>query len=160
MEKKQKRNFTPEGREKLSRLMKERHAKGIVGGPAQARKGGLAKHKKTQRRERITKRVAEAAAEERNAQDIINVFKDAIHPSQPMHVRLKGAEAWAKIAQEHSRFELQEEAQSAQQHSREELLELLSTKLTAGPTANLLRQQIEAETIPDAEVIDVEVTDE
>lgn len=136
--------------------MKERHAKGLVGTHEQARKGGLAKAKKTQRRERITKRVAEAAAEEKNAQDIINVFKDAIHPNQPIHVRLKGAEAWAKIAGEQNKIELQEEAASAQQHSREELLELLSTKLTAGPTANLLRKQLEAETVVDAEVIDDE----
>jgi hypothetical protein len=147
------RNFSPESREKLSRLMKERHARGEVN------PGGRApgtKNLTTRKKERITKAVAEAAAEEKNRRDIINVFKDAIHPSQPIQVRLKGAEAWAKIAADQNKIELQEEAVSAQQHSREELLELLSQKLTSGPTANLLRTQIEQENIVDVEVVEVE----
>lgn len=149
---KQKKNFSPESRQKLSDLAKQRHAEGKLGGAKYGAMGGRASRKT----DRISKRVAEAAEDERQAKKIIEVFKDAIDPNQPMAVRLKGAQAWVDIAVQHGKFELQEEAHDAAQHSREELIEMLSKKLTQGPTANILRKQIEQENIIDAEVIEDE----
>lgn len=147
---KKKRNFSPETREKLSRLAKERHADGRLGGPEFGKLGGRPKGRN---KDRIAKRVAEAAAEEENAKQIINVFKDAINPSQPMAIRLKGAEAWAKLAQEHAKFELQEDVADQQQLSREELIEAVKKQL-AGPVGQIVRNQLPAVPIPDAVVIE------
>jgi hypothetical protein len=147
--------LTPEGRERLSRLAKQRHASGRFGDPVvNGRKGGRPKGG-SRKKARISKRVAEAAAEDRNSLAIIQVFKDAIHPNQPMTVRLKGAQAWADIAAQHQKMELSEQAQEQAQHSRQDLLSLLSEKLTTGPTATILRGQIESETgITEADVVE------
>ena len=152
------RELSPEAREKLSKLAKERHARGEFGGREIGKLGGKAKHKAVTKKKRITKRVAEAAMEESNGRAIIEVFKDAIHPSQPMHVRLKGATAWADIAMQSAKFDLTEEAQQQQQLSRDELIKVLSEKLSNGPAAQLIAGRIEAETgITDAEVVEEEV---
>lgn len=148
--------LTPEGRERLSRLAKQRHATGAFGDPvANGRKGGRPKGG-SKKKQRISKRVAEAAAEDRNAVSIIQVFKDAIHPNQPITVRLKGAEAWAAIAAQHQKMELSEQAHEQASNSREDLIALLAKKFTSGPTANIIRGQIEAE----AGVIDATVVEE
>jgi hypothetical protein len=63
-------------------------------------------------------------------------------------------EVWARIAAEHHKTEVQEIAQQGAQKSRDELIAILAQKLSDGPTANLIRGQIEAETITDAEVIE------
>lgn len=151
-------HLTPEGRESLSRLAKERTAKGDFGGhrALQARRDKRVKPPGvTKRRQRITKSLAEAAMDERNSDSIIQVFKDAIHPNQPMSVRLKGATAWAEIAAQHAKLEVAEVAADQAQHSRDELLALLSNKLTSGPTGQILRQQLERQTgIVDAEIVE------
>jgi hypothetical protein len=149
---KPKKNFSPESRQKLSDLAKQRHAEGKLGGPKYGAMGGRAPKKK----DRISKRVADAAEEERQANQIIEVFKDAIDPSQPISVRLKGAQAWVDIAVQHGKFELQEEAHEAAQHSREELIEMLSKKLTSGPTGSIIRKQIEEHNVIEGEAIEVE----
>lgn len=147
--------LTPEGRERLSRLAKQRHATGAFGNPVEnGRKGGRPRGG-SKKKYRISKRVAEAAAEDRNALAIIQVFKDAIHPNQPMTVRLKGAQAWAEIAAQHQKMELSEAAQEQALHSREDLIKLLANKLITGPTAAVIRGRIEAETgIIDAQVVE------
>lgn len=155
MAEKQKKNFSPEARQKLSDLAKQRHAEGKLGGAKYGAMGGRAARKK----DRISKRVAEAAEEARHADEIIEVFKDAIDPSQPMSIRLKGAQAWVDIAVQHGKFELQEEAHDAAQHSREELIEMLSKKLTSGPTANVIRKEIESKAVIDGEIVEID-TDE
>lgn len=148
--------LTPEGRERLSRLAKKRHAEGKFGDPRiNGRKGGRPKGG-SKKKQRISARVAEAAAEDRNALSIIQVFKDAIHQNQPMTVRIKGAEAWAAIAAQHQKMELSEQAQEQAQLSRGDLINLLAGKLTTGPAAAIIRGQIEAESITDAEVIEEE----
>lgn len=152
MAEKQKKNFSPEARQKLSDLAKQRHAEGKMGGAKYGAMGGRASRKK----DRISKRVAEAAEEQAEAAKIIDVFKDAIDPSQPMGIRLKGAQAWVDIAVQHGKFELQEEAHDAAQHSREELIEMLSKKLTSGPTANAIRKEIESKAIVDGEIVEIE----
>lgn len=151
-ENKPKKNFSPESRQKLSELAKQRHADGKLGGAKFGAMGGRA----VKKGERISKRVAQAAEEEREAKQIIEVFKDAIHPSQPMGIRLKGAQAWVDISVQHGKFELQEEAHDAMQHSREELIEMLSKKLTEGPAANVLRREIEEQVIVEAEIIEAD----
>lgn len=151
-----KRNLSPEAREKLSKLAKQRHAEGKFGGPEFGKLGGKNKTG-TGKKQRITKRVAEAAMEEENAKAIVNVFRDAIHPSQPMATRLKGAEAWARIAHEQAKMENQEVRDENQVRTREELIEMIRGKLTSGPAAAILRAQIEQETgIVDAEVVEEE----
>ena len=147
--------LTPEGRERLSRLAKQRHATGAFGDPvANGRKGGRPRGG-SKKKHRISKRVAEAAAEDRNALAIIQVFKDAIHPNQPMTVRLKGAQAWADIAAQHQKMELSEAAQEQAMHSRDDLISLLADKLTKGPTAAVIRGRIESEAgIIEARVIE------
>lgn len=147
-----KKNFSPESRQKLSDLAKKRHAEGKLGGSKYGSMGRKAPRKK----DRISKRVADAAQEEKEANQIIEVFKDAIDPSQPISVRLKGAQAWVDIAVQHGKFELQEEAHEAAQHSREELIDMLTKKLTSGPTANVLKKQIESKAIVDGEVVELD----
>jgi hypothetical protein len=151
------RELSPEAKQKLSQIAARRHREGDLGPPSleHSRKGGLtAGRGRSKRSQRITARVDEAAADERNAQAIVEVFRDAIHPNQPMSIRLKGAEVWARIAAEHHKTEVQEIAQQGAQKSRDELIAILAQKLSDGPTANLIRGQIEAETITDAEVIE------
>jgi len=151
------RELTPEGREKLSKLAKERHAQGRMGGAEFGKLGGRPKQKRTKRKERITKAVAEAAEEEKNKRDIIQVFKDAIHPHQPMSIRLKGAQAWADIASQHAKQELAEEAHQEIERSREDLIAILQEKFSGGPVAAIVRGQLEQETgIVDAEVVEEE----
>lgn len=145
-----------EGRQRLSELAKRRHAEGTLKGSSAQRMDEIRKlaHEK-QRKGRIAKRVAEEAMTERNAQAIINVFKDAIHPSQPMSIRLKGAQAWVDIAQSQAKMELQEDTAEAQQMTREELLKLVGTRLASGPAASIIRRQLEQEAgIVDAEVVE------
>lgn len=162
------RELSPEAREKLSQLAKQRHAEGdgkfaeLSKNPARARQvGRMGGRGNTRKKTRITKRVAEAAMEEKNALAIIEVFKDAIHPSQPIHVRIKGATAWADIAMQSAKFDLSEEAQQQQQLSREELIKVLTERFQEGPTAQLIAKQLEAENIVDATVVEeVEDADE
>lgn len=152
------RELSPEAKQKLSMIAARRHRDGELKPPGHenSRKGGLtAGRGRSKRSQRITARVAEAAEDERNAQAIIEVFRDAIHPNQPMSIRIKGAETWARIAAEHHKTEVAEIAQQGAQKSRDELIAILSEKLSSGPTANLIRGQIPSETdIIEAEVIE------
>ncbi len=155
---KKKRNFSPETREKLSKLAKERHARGELGGAEFGRLGGRP------RKDRASKAVAEAAQEEENRTRIIQVFKDATDPSQPMGLRLKGATAWLDVEQQEGKLALQEEEADARQLGREELIKILSERLTSGPSAQLLQRRLgqldddqerfEEENVVDAEVVD------
>jgi hypothetical protein len=148
--------LSPEARDKLSRLAKERHAEGRFGGSEFGKLGGRP------RKDRAAKRVAEAAQEDENARKIIKVFQQAvaeINPvtgnANPMSIRLKAAEAWLSAEREEAKVSLQEQAEDSKQHSREELLAMMAEKLTSGPTSNILRRQIETETgVVDATVVE------
>jgi hypothetical protein len=141
--------MSPEAREKLSRLAKQRHAEGRFGGPQFGRLGGRP------RKRRLSERVAETAQEEQMARQVIQVFKDALQPNQPMSIRLKGAMALHEIEREEGKLALQEIEQEARQHSRDELVSILAEKLTSGPTASILRRQIEANVV-DGHAVEVE----
>lgn len=145
------RELSPEARQKLSDLAKERHRKGIWGTPEQGAKGRAVPR---QRKKRASEYVAEAA--QLQARDLVAVFKDAIDKGQPMGTRLKAAQAWLELEQSEYKMELQVEAASAQQHSRDELIAILAEKLTAGPAAQILRRQLEQE----AGVVDAVVVSE
>lgn len=150
---KKKRNLSPETRQKLSELAKARVADGTFGGSKFGKLGGRP------RKDRAASRVAEAAQEDSNARQIIQVFKDAVDSSQSMGVRLKAAEAWLGVEREEGKLALQEESAVAEHHSREELISMLAEKLTSGPTSGVLRRQLEEEAgIVDAEVVGEEET--
>ena len=149
--------FTPETRQKLSELAKQRHADGTWGThrshtPEARAKAAATRERHKNRNKRASEWVAEAA--ELHAQDIVQVFKSAIDAGQPMGTRLKAAQAWLDIESESRKLEIKEEAEEAKQHSRDELIAILAEKLTAGPAAELLRKQLDSETgIVDAEVV-------
>lgn len=152
------RELSQEGKEKLSQLAKERHKRGEFGGPKYGRLGGRPRTG-SKKKQRITKAVAEAAEEEKNKNAIIEVFKDGIHPNQPISVRLKAATAWAEIAASHHKTEIAETAHQQAQHSREELIAILQQKLTAGPAREIIQRQLQEETgevVIDAEAVEVD----
>ncbi len=150
---KKKSNLSPEGRQKLSELAKQRHKEGKLGGKKYGNLGGRPKH----RQDRVAKRVAEAAQDESNAKAIIKVFQDAVKNDKPINTRLKGAQAWLDIEHQEAKVAIQEEEANAKQHSREELIQILAEKLTAGPTAEIIKRQLSGkapEVVIDAEVFD------
>lgn len=154
-ESKKKKNLSPEAREKLSKLAKERHAAGKFGGKEFGKLGGRP------RKDRAAARVAEAAQLDENARKIIQVFEDAVDDTQPIGIRLKGAELWMGTEREEAKISIREEEKDAKQHSREELLEILSKKLTDGPAAQLIAKQL-AKGDPEgaAEIIEAEVVED
>lgn len=153
---KRSKSMSAETRQKLSDLAKKRYEEG--GGLALAHTPeARAKAAVTSRVNRAKKKTASdwvAEAAEKNAQHIVRVFQDAIDSAQPMGTRLKAAQAWLEVEQSNRKLEIQQEAAEAQQHSRDELIAILAEKLTAGPSADLLRKQLEAEAgIVDGEVV-------
>jgi hypothetical protein len=143
------RHVSDEGRQRLSEIATERHRQGGF-----QKKAGSKPRKPSKKR--VAARVAAAAREKQTAQAIIDVFKDGIHSSQPMNIRLKAAEAWIKIEQEDAKLSLREADSEGQRLDRAEALNILAERLTSGQAAILLRRHVlEAETgITDATVIE------
>lgn len=135
-------HVSQEGRERLSQLAKQRHQDGGFQKPGDGK--GKSKLRSTKKR-RISARVAEAAREKKSAQAIIDVFKDGVHSSQPISIRIKAATEWIKVEQEDAKLRLREADSESQKRDRDELLTLLSTRLTSGSAALMLRRQIEQE---------------
>jgi hypothetical protein len=152
---KRSKNMSPENRQKLSELAKERHRTGVWGPQKSRTPEAIAKAAETRRKNRkktAADHVAESAAQ--HAADIVAVFQAAIDSGQPMGTRLKAAQAWLDVEQENRKLDIKEEAEDAKQHSRDELIAILAEKLTAGPAAELLRKQLESEVgVIDAEVV-------
>jgi hypothetical protein len=149
--------MTEAGRQRLSELAKARHKAGGFLKSAD----GLSRPSKPRPKKKFTKRrvatmVAEAARDKRQAESIIDVFRDAIHPTQPTHIRLKAAEAWLRVEAEDAKLSMQESEQESVKRDRHELIQVLSEKLTSGPSALLLQRQLEEQ----AGIIDVEVVDD
>jgi hypothetical protein len=138
--------MSEEARQAASERAKRLHAEGRFGGAKFGKLGGRP------RKARVTEKIADAANQE--AEKITRVFKDAIDPAQPMSIRLKGAQIWTEISSQEAKIAIQEEDVEGRQHSREELIEILASKLTSGPTAQILRRQLEEESIQDAEVVE------
>lgn len=147
-----KKQYSPETLEKLSKLAKQRHAEGKLGGREFGKLGGRP------RKERATKAVAEAARDEEARQQLIDVFKDGIHPSQPMATRLKAAEAWLRVDEAEGKAEIQEQEMSDRNRSRGELLDILAEKLTTGASAQLLAQRLMP--AQDDDVVDADVVED
>ena len=151
-------NLSPEQRQKLSALAKERFQNGDGLALAHTPEA-KAKAAETRRRNKLKKKTASdwvAEAAEKNAADIVAVFKQAIDQNQPMGTRLKAAQAWLEVEQDNRKLEIQQEVAEAEQHSRDELIAILADKLTAGPAAALLRKQLGEQ----AEIVDGEVVAE
>ena len=149
-------NLTPEQRQKLSEMAKQRFQNGdglALAHTPEARAKAAATRKRNKKKT-ASDWVAEAA--EKNAQDIVPVFKSAIDSGQPMGTRLKAAQAWLEVEQDNRKLEIQQEVAEAEQHSRDELIAILADKLTAGPAAALLRKQLGEH----AEIVDGEVVAE
>lgn len=146
-----------EGRERLSELAKARHA---AGGFAKSSDGSLRAPKRKPSKRRVATLVAEAAQEQKNAQAIIDVFRDAVKSTQPTTIRLRAAEAWLKVEGEDAKQMLRELGFESEKRDRAELLGILSEKLTTGHAALLLRKQLEQQAgITDVDVIEGHVVE-
>jgi hypothetical protein len=146
---KRKNNLSPEAREKLSRLAKERVEKGIIGGAKFGKLGG---------RPRKPRASAEAAEEARkHAQEIIAVFKDGIDPERPMGTRLKAAELWLAVEEKEAKLSLAEERQD-EQLDRDEIIKRLADGLLKGAVGAAMQGHINgtATDITDAEIVDAD----
>lgn len=129
--------------------MKALHASGKLGRPAVASAAG---QKSGQVRSERASQIAQSLAQ-KHADKIEAAFLAGMR-SKSEATRVRAAEGLLKLAQTGQRQESAEVVQVAQQHSREDLLKLLSEKLTVGPTAAIIRGQIESAQIVDAEVVD------
>lgn len=155
-------NLSPERRQKLSELAKQRHAEGTWGRPEQIAAAHAAQRANAEERRRLRKKTAAhyvAEAAQLHAAEIALVFQEAIARNQPMGTRLKAAQQWLDVEQSERKIQLQEEEAEAKQHSRDELIAILADKLTAGPAAQILRRQLEAQAVVDVEVVDEDVID-
>lgn len=133
-------HMSEEGKQRLSEIATQRHREGgFRPNPTQPRR-------RRPNKRRVSEKVAKAAREKKNAERIIDVFKDAVAPSQPIMIRLKAAQAWVDLDLKDARQAIREDAEEGQRMDRETLLSLLSEKLTAGHTAALIRKQVESET--------------
>jgi len=144
-------HFSPEARQRLSEAAKQRHAEGRFGGAEFGRLGGRGN---TREKRLANQAIAGAAQEEENRKAIVQVFKDAVDPERPMGQRLKGAELWLAVERENAKLALAEEKADGEQLTREQIIAALAEKLSNGPAAAIMRQQLEQETIVDAEVIE------
>jgi len=142
-------NVSPEGRQRLSDLAKQRHAEGKLGGVEFGKLGGRGN---TRAKREAQQAVAQAAGEDKDK--IIAVFRDAIDPDRPMGQRLKGAELYLTVERENAKMHMAEAAAEAEQLDRSTLIKLLAEKLTGGPAAALVKAQLEENIIVDADVIE------
>lgn len=149
-----KREVSDATREKLRQQAVERHQNGGF-----KSKPGTTRRKKPSR-QRIAQLVAEAALEKKTAKQIIDVFKDGIHKSQPMNIRLKAAEAWIGVERSEATLTLKEDVSEQEAYDREKALEFLSKRLTQSHAAHLLRQRLELEQQTGEPVIEGEAWDE
>jgi hypothetical protein len=136
-----KRKISPEGRQRLSELAKQRHAEGRFGGSKYGKLGGRGN---TREKRLAQQAVAEAAGEEENRALIIQVFKDAVDPERPMGQRLLGAKEWLAVEREAAKLALQEERASAEHMDRAALIAALRESLSRGPAAMMIRDQLAA----------------
>lgn len=146
--KKPKRELSPEARQKLSEAAKKRVAEGKMGGAKFGKLGGRP------RKPRASQKVAEAAQKE--AEDILDVFRDGISPDKPMGTRLKAAELWLSVEEKESKLALQEEKLDADNLSRDEIIKALAEGLSQGAVAAMIASQLHKsdEPIVDADVVE------
>lgn len=149
-----KRQVSPEGKERLSELATRRHQQGGFQKSSDGKIKTRGEGKKTKERKRVSARVAAAAREKKTAQNIIDVFKDGISPTQPMAIRLKAAEAWIKVEQEDIKLQLKEASTESERFDRSKALEILSKSLTSGHSALLLKRELAERTGIDPDVIE------
>jgi hypothetical protein len=111
-------SISDEERARRSELARRLHAEGKFGGP-QPGSG-------RPRKRRAAEIVAEEAAAE--AQAIVKVFKDAIDPGAPLHLRLQGARDWLTLEQREAALQMAEEKALEGMH-RDQLVAELASRL-------------------------------
>lgn len=156
---KRKLNLSDEERRKRSERLAKLRSQGKVG-PQYGKLGGRP------RKPRAAELIAEEA--EKNKQQLVNVLKDAIDPSQSVSTRLKGLKQWVDIEQAERQMEMTEEEHLAKM-SREEMAHGLADKIANNPVlAKVLADRLNgvnpiegnAEEVTDAEVVSEEAEDD
>jgi len=143
--------MSPEGRERLSKLAKQRHAEGKLGG---AKFGKLGGRGNTREKRRAAADLAEAIRDPELVALMKKTLKDSQSDERPMKQRLDGLKLAMEIEREDAKLVLAEERAEAEQLDRTALIEALRERLTTGPAAMMIRNQLEAADIVDAEVVE------
>jgi len=143
--------MSPEAREKLSKLAKQRIADGKMGGSKFGKLGGRGN---TREKRRAATDLAEAVRDPELVKLMKQTLKDSQDAERPMKQRLDGLKLAVEIEREDAKLALAEEKADAEQLSREELIAALRENLTRGPAATMIRNQLEPETIVDAVVVE------
>ena len=130
-----------------SQRARELVAAGKFGGAKYGRMGGRPR----------TPRASEIAAREahEHAEEIVAAFRDALHPSQPIQVRLKAAVEWLKIEQQGVAQEIgvRDDFSVA---TEEELVNFILSYLTSARLVTSVETQLrERSSSPAAGVIEV-----
>lgn len=127
------------------------HADGRLGSRAVAKKAG----KKSG--EARARRASDLAAQlvEDNRAAMQRALREILRDGTPSQ-KLRATEALLKLGLSAERLDVSERRDDQQHRSREELVALLASRLTSGPAASLVRAQLEAETIPDAQVVETD----
>lgn len=144
-------NMSPEAREKLSRLAKQRHAEGRFGGAQFGKLGGRGN---TKEKRRAASDLAEAIRDPDLVKLMVKTIKDSQDPERPLKQRMDGVKLAMEIERENEKLDLQRERADSEQLGRDQLIELLAKKLTEGPAAAVVRAQLAQEHIPDAVVVE------
>lgn len=151
-----KRNMSPEAREKLSKLAKQRIADGKMGGSKFGKLGGRGN---TREKRRAATDLAEAVRDPAMVELMKQTLLDSQDAERPMKQRLDGLKLATEIEREDAKLALAEEKADAEQLSREELIAALRESLTTGPAATMIRNQLEGENIVDAVVVEDDGSD-
>lgn len=143
--------LSPQERQRRSDLAKDLIRRQTGFGTSEAARKGAAASART-RRARSSAALAQSMFE-RHADEVRRALLDVLRNGSPSQ-RIRAAETLVKAGLAGQRVESSEEENSHRQMSRDELLAKLSTALTSGPTAGLLRQQLEAPEVVDAELVE------
>lgn len=137
----------------MSDLAKQRHAEGRLGGSEFGKLGGRGR---TKEKRRAATDIVEAIRDPEMVRMMMKTLLDSQDEERPIKQRMDGVKLAMEIEVQNEKLVLQENRQEGERLDRETLLRLLSEKLTAGPTAAAMRNQLEPEVIVDAEVVEEE----
>lgn len=143
--------ISDEQRMERSLRARKMHADGRLGNRAVARKAGK---KSAEVRSRRASDLAQRLVEQ-NADAMAASLKRILKTGTPSQ-QLRAVEALLKLGLSAERLEVSERRDDHAAKSREELVAILSDKLINGPAASVIRAQLEAETIPDAQVVEID----
>jgi hypothetical protein len=136
-------------RQRRSEQARRQHAAGILGSPTVARRAAAAS---VQVRTRRASALAASLLHENQAA-IREAVADTLRRGKRSE-RLKAIDLLMKAGLRAEVLDATVERDQHEGRSREELLDLLVGKLTTGPAGELVRAQIEASSVIDAEVVE------